>query len=271
VTTEHKGYPPIEHVIVMPPHGIGPAIRPMSIVAALTPSLNWPRARIMLSTTGPTSLTIHQATKLRGQLAQAIGDVLRSCPELAAPDSEPRLEAPAVLWWYSANEEHWPGGPGYATRADAITAAEDELGLEDGQRYYTARAFPLTPEWVASQTAICLDVANTINEYVLGEVGFDDGIDVTKPMIDDIRGVMSAAIAGWLRYHDLTPKWSRLEDLESHVYDAPESVPFTATACHIGFRCEGCGGAIDSGEQILSYNDDIYAHAACPSKEAPRG
>jgi hypothetical protein len=215
--TEYRRYPAIEYTTQFDSDGNGPAIRPLDLVAALTPSPHYPDSRITLCCIGSTSVTVQQATKLRDQLTQAIADVAASCPSLDRCDGA--SAPPSERWCYSRNEEGgWVISDAYVSKADAVTAAMGELEIEPGDTFYTARALPLTPEWIGAEAALQLDVADTIDDRVLAEVGCDDGIDVTKGMLDDLRGGMATLIAVWLGKYNLTPKWNRLEEVERHTY-----------------------------------------------------
>ncbi len=87
VTTEHRGFSPILNATVFDAHHAGPLIRPLTVMAALTDSINYPRARITLcSVVGSIGLTAHQAAALRDQLDEAIAAVVTACPQLATPD-----------------------------------------------------------------------------------------------------------------------------------------------------------------------------------------
>jgi len=84
---DHKPFPPIVNTTTFDAHRAGPLIVPLTLIAALTGSLDYPRSRITLvSKIGAIGLTAHQAAQLRDQLDQAIAEVLASCPEMATPD-----------------------------------------------------------------------------------------------------------------------------------------------------------------------------------------
>lgn len=87
--SEHRVYDAITNATLFSATGAGPMIRPVTLSAACTPSLSYPRSRIALMTcVGSVSLTVHQAAQLRDQLERAIADALAACPQLATPDDE---------------------------------------------------------------------------------------------------------------------------------------------------------------------------------------
>lgn len=90
--TEHHAYPLIANTTTFGRGGAGPTIVPLTVVAALTPSTNYPRSRITLCNVhGNTCLTVHQAAQLRDQLELAIAEVVKSCPEMSTPDDVEQL------------------------------------------------------------------------------------------------------------------------------------------------------------------------------------
>ncbi|MGN6107069.1 MAG: hypothetical protein ACTHU0_18325 [Kofleriaceae bacterium] len=81
--TEHKAYPFIDQVVAFDADDCGPQLVKLTCVAALTPSLNYPRPRLTLCTKlGTLSLTAQQAAELRDQLDRGIADVVAACPEM---------------------------------------------------------------------------------------------------------------------------------------------------------------------------------------------
>jgi hypothetical protein len=86
---DHKSFPPIVNTTAFDARQAGPLIVPVTLIAALTSSLDYPPSRITLvSTIGTIGLTVHQAAKLRDQLDEAIAAVIASCPEMAAADEK---------------------------------------------------------------------------------------------------------------------------------------------------------------------------------------
>lgn len=90
--TEHRAFPIIKNTTTFNRRGAGPTIAPLTVVAALNPSTNYPRTRITLCNIhGNTCLTVHQAAELRDQIDAAIAEVLKSCPALSTPDDVEQL------------------------------------------------------------------------------------------------------------------------------------------------------------------------------------
>lgn len=88
--TEHRVFPIISGTMVFPDKSPGPKLAPLTVMATLTPSQRYPRARITLaSILGTTGMTVHQAAMLRDQLDLAIAAVVEACPEMSAPDETP--------------------------------------------------------------------------------------------------------------------------------------------------------------------------------------
>jgi hypothetical protein len=95
MTTEHRKMPPIANTTTFDAQRVGPFVVPLTMMVALTDSLDYPPSRITLcSVIGNIALTTHQAAQLRDQLDEAIAAVLASCPAMSAPDGmEPRSVA----------------------------------------------------------------------------------------------------------------------------------------------------------------------------------
>lgn len=84
---EHKKLVAIANTTTFTARGAVPLIVPLDLMAAITESDNYPRARITLcSVIGTISLTAHQAAALRDALDQAIAEVVASCPAMSTPD-----------------------------------------------------------------------------------------------------------------------------------------------------------------------------------------
>lgn len=92
MTNEHRVYDAITNATLFSATGAGPMIRPVTLSAALTPSLVYPCARItLMSCVGSIGLTVHQAAQLRDQLDRAIADAFAASPQLAARNDVERL------------------------------------------------------------------------------------------------------------------------------------------------------------------------------------
>ena len=92
MTTEHHKMPPIANTTTFDARQAGPLIVPLTVMIAITDSIDYPRTRITLcSVIDNICLTAHQAAKLRDQLDEAVTAVVASCPAMSTPDEIERL------------------------------------------------------------------------------------------------------------------------------------------------------------------------------------
>lgn len=78
-----KVYPRIDRALAFGPGGAGPEIAPVTVMAIVHPSKNYPEHRITIGTRhGAVSLTPRQVDELITSLAQARSEAVQACPSL---------------------------------------------------------------------------------------------------------------------------------------------------------------------------------------------
>jgi hypothetical protein len=144
------------------------------------------------------------------------------CPVWQALEKE-RTRLTTGKWTCSTNEENFDCHEMLDAEAEAIEYGKifcEEMGVEDGELYYTGQIKAITADEMAAGSPGAERIVESIEEHlydVLGDIS-EGGLSVKPDAIDDLDERIQACVERWIVDHDLVPNWCHIEHTKSHVF-----------------------------------------------------
>lgn len=138
------------------------------------------------------------------------------------------IDGEKPTWVWSDNEEAWNMPARFWSREEAIGEvngnAAASAGMEPGQKFWTARAVPITAAIAAEGVPDTARILEYIDDYLYDNYGLEDGVGTATPEAQlQLDEEIQALVARWLHRVDAVPSWYRVEDVQSHVFEPTES------------------------------------------------
>jgi hypothetical protein len=145
-------------------------------------------------------------------------------------------------WTCSTNEEHFDCSESFDTEAEAIEYGKhycEEMGIEDGDLYYTGQIDAVTVEEMVNGAPDSDRVIESIDMFLydnLGEVA-EGGLSVPAAAQADLDERLRTCVKDWIIAHSLVPNWCHIERLKSHVFHQCDVVDETQGGPSSTARC----------------------------------
>ena len=129
------------------------------------------------------------------------------------------------VWLVSSDEERWTLGEEFASQAEAVAGAAEELELGPGDRFWAGRKAEVeVRELVRGLGDDALQCLSEQSYEAAGEAS-EDWPSPSKEEEADLQAVLAEAVASWVSRHCLTPSFFRLVDVDEHRVPEPDDTP----------------------------------------------